>query len=128
MIKKWLLLLKQIGRRVDKVKFVRELILIAFNALIFGLAVPFVATMLTMNQRGDFTPFLIQNPAFLFIITTPFILLAIPAYFIHKIDDWEDKKANGRFEKQQEQWNDIKNEIHMLASEIRQSRKQNKKG
>jgi hypothetical protein len=105
--------LKRLLGRIDKVKLVREIIVLAMVAYV-GWLWNFVTDLKSLSLTTNFD-YLAQNTPFYFVIISPFVILIIAILFVRKIDNWEDKKSNDRH-------SEIVKKFDELITEIRKER------
>lgn len=87
-------LLKIIGR-INKVKLVRDLILIALVPYIAFLA-PALSQLTDAKNQDELNRLFQAQPLLYWFLLAPFAVLGVMLLFIHKIDAWEDAKAEKR--------------------------------
>jgi hypothetical protein len=95
MFKRIVTLLRRIGRRIDKVELVRDLLLVVFLAT-FGYFYPAISDLIRLWDSPSFNKVVLDNPMLYLVILMPFGILGLMLLFIHKIDAWVDVKAERR--------------------------------
>jgi uncharacterized membrane protein len=88
----WASLPKQIVGRIDKVKLLRDIILI-FVVFVLGIVFPFVNEMLKPDELSKFSESIGDNYIIWILLAIPFLVLILMACYINQIDTWEDAKA-----------------------------------
>jgi hypothetical protein len=90
--------LRKLIGRVDKVKLVRDLLLLVFGAFFVYLS-PAVSDLTNVSNWPDFNRIFQANPILPWIILIPFVALILMLVFIHKIDNWVDSKQDDKLDK-----------------------------
>lgn len=119
--------LRKIIGRVDKVKLVRDLLLIVFLAT-YTYFSPLVSELSKVGNTEEFNQLVLNNPIIYYVLLIPVAILIGMLLFIHKIDSWEDKKAENRHKDLLKaiQDNPLNNSVQELINEIRQDRNERK--
>ena len=87
--------LKRIIGRIEKVKIARGILFLMF-VLLFMPVTQALSEIATISNWSDAKNMFATNPIFWLIIVIPIIVLILILLLIHKIDKWEDKKAEKR--------------------------------
>lgn len=114
-------LLRRIVRRIDKVKVLRDLILIIF-VLLFAYLAPTLSELLNAGNWDEFNRIFQDNQLLPYIVALPFVVLGLMLLFIRTIDKWEDDKAEKRHQALLEAIQSNSLLLQGLINEIRQER------
>jgi hypothetical protein len=127
MIKWFTSLRRRFVGRINKMKVVRDLILIVF-ALFFAYLAPALSELLNTSNWAELDKLFQANTILPYLLMMPFVVLGLMLFFIHKIDKWEDDKAEKRHKELLEaiQNNPLNNSVQELINEIRQDRNERK--
>jgi hypothetical protein len=105
--------LQKLLGRVDKVKLVREILVVLLVPYAIFLY-KFFTDLQSLSKISNFN-LLMQNTGLFLVIILPFVGLIVAILFIRQIDNWEDSKGNKRHK-------ELLDSIDSLTHEIRLDR------